>query len=282
MRTSVFTFIDLFSGIGGFHLGLSRIGGECLMASDIDTYANQSYQKNFAIVPKGDIREIKSGEIPAHDVLCAGFPCQAFSHIGQKGGFSDPRGEVVFEVFRILRSSRRPKAFILENVKGLINHNNGLTFRTIQTNLEKCGYTVYHDILEAKDYDLPQIRKRLFIVGILKRYQVDFRFPEPVKNTKLLCNVVGGKTERDYAFTIRVGGRHSGLKNKFNWDCYLVNGKEHYLTVEECLELQGFPRTMYLAGNTTEKLKQIGNSVPVNIISAIGKSIIDTGIFKID
>jgi len=272
-----FTFIDLFSGIGGFHFGLSKIGGKCVMASDIDPYANETYKKNYNMEPKGDIAEVQSKDIPNFDVLCAGFPCQSFSNIGPGGGLKDPRGALIYQVFRILKD-KQPKAFILENVKGLASHQNGGTLRYIETQLGRLGYNVKSSILEAKDYGLPQIRKRLFIVGVSKKLELDFQFPEPVKLRKILSDILKGKTERDFAFTIRIGGRCSGIDNKFNWDCYIVNGKPRYITHEECLELQGFPRNFFLAGSVDQKLKQVGNSVPTTVIEEIGKSLIRCGI----
>lgn len=274
-----FTFIDLFSGIGGFHYGLKKIGGICCLASDIDPVACETYKKNFNIEPKGDIYDIASVEIPDFDLLCGGFPCQSFSNIGPKGGFADPRGAVVFEVFRILKD-KKPKAFILENVKGLVNHNGGETFGIIKSELINCGYRVWYDVLEAKDYGLPQIRKRLFIVGIDERYDVEFEFPEPIGCRKKLSDVMGGKTDRDYAFTIRIGGRRSGINNKFNWDSYYVDGKPRYISVEECLELQGFSRDFVLAGNEDLKYKQVGNSVPTTIIKALGEQLQKAGVLK--
>lgn len=273
-----FKFIDLFSGIGGFHVGLASIGGKCVMASDIDPVANESYKNNFKVEPRGDIADISSCSIPAFDILCAGFPCQSFSHIGPKGGLSDPRGAIVDHVFRILKD-KQPKAFILENVKGLVSHDSGDTLQYIVMNLKRAGYNVDCSVLEAKDFDLPQIRKRLFMVGILKRYKSKFVFPNNLKPTKTLSDVLGGKTERTYAFTIRCGGRRSGIDNKFNWDCYLVNGEERYIKVQECLDLQGFPRNHYLGGNTEKQYRLIGNSVPTTIVREIGKRLVDTGIF---
>lgn len=272
-----FTFIDLFSGIVGFHVGLSSIGGTCVMAADIDRWANETYKKNFNIDPTGDICTIHSDSIPEFDILCAGFPCQPFSNIGLGGGLDDPRGTLITEVFRILKD-KQPKAYILENVKGLLNHNKGNTMKYIVTSLEKCGYNVFHKILEAKDFNLPQIRKRLFIVGIKNSYNASFDFPTPIESTKSLSDVMGGETEREFAFTIRIGGRKSGRNNKYNWDCYMVNGEPRYITIEECLELQGFPRDFYLAGGLDKKFKQVGNSVPTTIIREIGRKFKHTGI----
>jgi len=273
-----FTFVDLFSGIGGFHFGLSKIGGKCVMASDIDSHANATYEKNYGIEPKDDISKVSSRDIPDFDVLCAGFPCQSFSNIGPGGGLKDPRGALIYHVFRILKD-KQPKAFILENVKGLASHRKGETLRYIETQLRKLGYDVKSSILVAKDYGLPQIRKRLFIVGIHKKLKRDFNFPKPIRLQKNLSDILRGKTERQFAFTIRIGGRRSGIDNKFNWDCYIVDGKQHYVTPEECLELQGFPRDFFLSGNVDTKLKQIGNSVPVTVIEEIGKQLCKLGIF---
>ncbi len=272
-----FRFIDLFSGIGGFHYGLAKCGGKCVMASEIDPIAIETYQKNYGITPKGDVGKIEIKDIPQFDLLCGGFPCQSFSNVGQKGGLDDPRGALIYQVIRLLRGSK-PKAFILENVKGLLSHDKGNTFKIIIKELKKCGYKVYHEILEAKDYGVPQIRKRVFIVGVRGDINKEFSFPEPTGCDKKLSDVMRGKTEREYAFTIRIGGRRSGIDNKYNWDCYRVDGKLHYITVEECLEVQGFPRDFYLAGNKDNQYKQIGNAVPTVIIEAIGKQLQTIGI----
>lgn len=274
-----FNFIDLFSGIGGFHYGLAQCGGKCVMASEIDDVAKETYFKNYGIMPLGDVCNIKSEDIPEFDLLCAGFPCQSFSNIGTKGGLDDPRGALVLQVIRILKESQ-PKAFLLENVKGLLNHDKGRTFSTIKDLLIESGYDVWYKVLEAKDYGMPQLRKRLFIVGIKKQYKINFEFPKPIGCVKKLSDVLGGEVEREFAFTVRVGGRHSGIDNKFNWDCYRVNGEPRYIKIEECLDLQGFPRDFYLAGNQSLKFKQIGNAVPTVIIQAIGEQLIKTGIFN--
>jgi len=274
-----FSFIDLFSGIGGFHSGLTAIKGKCVMACDTDRFANESYKHNYQIEPRGDIRTITSNSIPDFDLLCAGFPCQSFSNIGPNGGLSDSRGALIFQVIRILKD-RQPKSFILENVKGLVNHNSGKTLSHIIDKIEKAGYTVYHRILEAKDFDLPQIRKRLFIVGIHKKYDAVFKFPKPLQPGLTLNDVFRGKAERQYAFTIRIGGRRSGINNRFNWDCYIVDGKPRYITLEECLRLQGFPANFFLAGNADQKFKQVGNSIPTTIVREIGMQLVKTNIFN--
>jgi DNA (cytosine-5)-methyltransferase 1 len=274
---SKFKFLDLFSGIGGFHSALDPLGGECVMASDIHPAANKTYYLNYGIHPVGDIKEIKTNAIPKFDLLCAGFPCQSFSNVGQKGGLNDTRGELVYEIFRILED-KQPKAFILENVKGLLSHDRGNTISFIIATLEKLNYKVQYKILEAKDYGLPQIRKRLFIVGVHKSINKTFEFPEPFKLKYTLAKVMGGKVEREFAFTVRIGGRRSGINNRYNWDSYVVDGSVRYITPEECLLLQGFKKSFKLSGNEGEKYFQVGNTVPVTVVNAIAKKLIEIGV----
>lgn len=268
----MFKFIDLFSGIGGFHQGASWAGGMCVLASDIDEIANQTYEKNYGIKPKGDIYEIKGEDIPDFDLLCAGFPCQAFSQVGQRKGLADERGILIFQVLRILKE-KQPKAFILENVKGLLSIQKGEIFKMILENLENEGYSVYTKVLEAKDYGTPQLRKRLFFVGIRKDIETPFVFPDPVPLKYTFSEIMGGKTERDYSFTIRIGGRHSGINNRFNWDAYMVDGKVRYITPEECLLLHGFPKDFKLCGTQSQKFHQVGNSVSCCIVNELVKQL---------
>jgi DNA (cytosine-5)-methyltransferase 1 len=274
---SNFSFIDLFSGIGGFHSGLEPLGGDCLMASDILPVACDTYFNNYGIKPKGDITKISLKEIPKHDLLCAGFPCQSFSNVGQKGGFDDPRGEMIFEIFRILKC-KKPKAFILENVKGLVSHDGGKTLSFIIGTLDSLGYNVKYKVLEAKDFGLPQIRKRLFIVGIKKTIKKNFEFPQHTELQYTLADVLGGVVERDYGFTVRIGGRRSGIANRYNWDAYKVDGEVRYITPEECLLLQGFDKSFKLNGTQSQKYYQVGNTVAVTIINEIGKELIKAGV----
>jgi DNA (cytosine-5)-methyltransferase 1 len=274
---SKFSFIDLFSGIGGFHSALEPLGGECLMASDILPIACDTYHSNYGIKPLGDITKIKLKEIPKHDLLCAGFPCQSFSNVGQKGGLNDPRGEMIFEVFRILKG-KKPKAFILENVKGLVSHDSGKTLAYIIESLENLGYKVKYQVLEAKDYGLPQIRKRLFIVGVSDKINKEFEFPKPIELKYNLSDVLGGVVEREFGFTVRIGGRRSGIDNRYNWDAYKVNGEVRYITPEECLLLQGFNEEFILKGTQSQKYYQVGNTIAITIANEIGKELIKAGI----
>jgi DNA (cytosine-5)-methyltransferase 1 len=165
-------FIDLFAGIGGFRLALEDLGAECVFSSEIDKAAAQAYKENFGDYPAGDIRKINEEDIPTHDILCAGFPCQPFSTAGYRKGFEDKRGTLFFEIVRIL-AYHSPRFFILENVPGILTHKNGETFNIIKDHLTKLGYHLWYQILNAVDFGVPQNRKRIFILGF-KSYE-DFR-----------------------------------------------------------------------------------------------------------
>lgn len=176
-----FTFIDLFAGIGGFRIAMQNLNGKCVFSSEIDKYAKKTYELNFGEVPFGDITKIDEKDIPEHDVLCAGFPCQAFSIAGKRKGFEETRGTLFFDIARIIKE-KKPKAFFLENVKGLRNHDKGKTLKTILKVLrEDLDYYVPEPkIMNAKDFGVPQKRERIFIIGFRKDQNVtDFKYPEP-------------------------------------------------------------------------------------------------------
>ena len=179
-----FKFIDLFAGIGGFRIAMQNLGGNCVFSSEIDKYAKQTYDLNFGEIPFGDITKIDENDIPEHDVLCAGFPCQAFSIAGKRKGFEDEtRGTLFFDIKRIIKA-KRPKAFFLENVKGLKNHDKGRTLKTILKVLrEDLDYYVPEPkIMNAKDFGVPQNRERIFIIGFRKDLNInEFDYPKLVK-----------------------------------------------------------------------------------------------------
>jgi DNA (cytosine-5)-methyltransferase 1 len=186
-----FTFIELFAGIGGFRIALENLGGKCVFASEIDHYARITYQANFGDMPRGDITKIPSAEIPEHDLLTAGFPCQAFSIAGRKAGFNDTRGTLFFEIARVIRD-KKPKAFFLENVKGLVMHDHGRTLATIlQILRHDLNYFVPDPkIINAKDFGLPQNRERIYIVGFRKDLGVkSFVYPEPLATTARFIDI---------------------------------------------------------------------------------------------
>ena len=178
-----YKFIDLFAGIGGFHLALNSFGAECVFASEWDTYASETYYQNFGIQPFGDITTINELDIPRHDILCGGFPCQAFSVSGKQKGFDDIRGTLFFDIVRIAEQ-HKPKVLFLENVRNLVRHDNGNTLNVIVKTLEKLKYKVYFKTLNASNYGLPQNRERVYFVCF--RDDIDssaFKFPEAINES---------------------------------------------------------------------------------------------------
>jgi len=168
-------FIDLFAGIGGFHIALSKYGAECVFSSEWDKYAKITYEENFGIKPNGDITQINEKDIPDHDILCAGFPCQAFSISGRQLGFNDTRGTLFFDVARIIKE-KKPKVVILENVKNFAKHDNGNTLAVVKNTLNELGYSFNYEVLNASNFGLPQKRERVFMVAIADR-EINFSFP---------------------------------------------------------------------------------------------------------
>ncbi|MBR5319582.1 MAG: DNA cytosine methyltransferase [Peptococcaceae bacterium] len=184
------TFIDLFCGIGGFHTALSSLGGKCVFASDIDKFAKEVYERNYGMEPHDDIRKIPVEEIPKHDILCAGFPCQPFSISGNRKGFDDPRGNLFFDIVKIL-DYHRPKVVFLENVKNFEKHDGGKTLERVKSELMKRKYIVYSKVLCASDYGIPQARNRIYIIAF--RNDLDssqFSFPVPFDEYKVLQDIL--------------------------------------------------------------------------------------------
>lgn len=193
-KNTKFTFIDLFAGIGGMRIAFQNLGGKCVFSSEIDEKAQKTYAINFGEVPDGDITKINENEIPDHDILVGGFPCQAFSIAGKRGGFKDTRGTLFFDVARIIKA-KQPKAFFLENVKGLTNHRGGKTLATILNVLRNdLGYIVPDpQIMNAKNFGVPQNRERIFIVGFrgdLGIKEDDFSYPAPTDTTKTIRDIM--------------------------------------------------------------------------------------------
>jgi len=188
-------FIDLFAGIGGFHYALSSFGAKCVFASEWDKFASETYKVNFRVEPSGDITKIKEHDIPKHDILCGGFPCQAFSISGKQNGFEDVRGTLFFDIARII-SYRKPKIVFLENVKNLAKHDNGKTLLVIIRTLENLNYNVFTEVLNASNFGLPQNRERIYIVAFEKSINSDnFSFPKPSNIPVCLENVLENKPE---------------------------------------------------------------------------------------
>lgn len=293
-------FIDLFCGIGGFRIAFedackeNGIKSECVFSSDIDKFAQDSYEANFGERPFGDITKVDERLIPDHDILFAGFPCQAFSIIGLRGGFDDTRGTLFFDVARILKE-KKPKAFILENVKQLKGHDKGRTLKTIVNTLKELNYYVSFKVLNALDYGLPQKRERIVLVG--HKDPIMFSFPDKIESYKPLTKIlekeenidpkhfasdyIKDKRSKAHISDHSPGIWHenkSGNVSSYPYSCalragasynyLLVDGKRR-LTPREMLRLQGFPDSYKIAVTDSQLRKQAGNSVPVNMIKAV-------------
>jgi DNA (cytosine-5)-methyltransferase 1 len=306
--------IDLFAGIGGIRLGVEQAGRELdleienVFSSEIDKYARKTYTANFGEEPAGNITQIAAENIPDHDLLCAGFPCQSFSVAGRRFGFEDTRGTLFFDIARIL-NAKRPRAFLLENVKGLLSHDHGNTLRIIIETIEQLGYSAKYKILSAKDYGVPQNRQRIYIVGFANKGDADlFSFPKPTKRKtqvgEILENLTGKELEK-YLISMKVWTSHQERKMKneaagkgFGFQLftssseytatllarYYKDGSEilikvpqkcrpRRLTPRECARLQGFPDDFKIVVSDTQAYKQFGNSVSVPVIKAIAKMI---------
>lgn len=278
-------FIDLFAGIGGFHLALHKLKAECVFASEIDPIAREYYIKNFKKISPSlfsgklfnkDIHDAKSNEIPDFDILCAGFPCQPFSQIGYKKGFKEnyeQRGNLFFEIERIL-SKKKPKAFFLENVQHIMNHDNGRTFRIIEERLRNLKYSFYSKKVRACDFNLPQLRPRTFMIGFQNDDDETFSFPAPIKLKKTMSDIFKGQCSREIGFTLRLGGMGSNIHDRRNWDSYLVDGVVTKLQPDHGKAMQGFPKTFILPPSRTKALRLLGNSVAINAIYAVAKQMI--------
>jgi DNA (cytosine-5)-methyltransferase 1 len=283
-----FKFIDLFAGIGGFHIAMHNLGGKCVFASEMDVHARKTYEHNFKkISPElfknkmfnDDIRNMNVSEIPDFDILCAGFPCQPFSQAGHKRGFNDnhnsERGNLFFNIVEILQE-KKPKGFFLENVRGLVKHDNGNTFKVIRNILEnELGYSFYFKIVKASDYGLPQLRPRAFMIGFRdENIMKGFQFPpnKPLKYN--MSDVWNGKCSREIGFTLRVGGRGSTINDRRNWDAYYVDGEVKQLGIEQGKKMQGFPNEYEFPVSKTQGIKQLGNSVAIDAVQEVAKQML--------
>lgn len=274
------TFIDLFAGLGGFHLAMHGLGIKCVFASEWDKHARKTYEHNFRRVSPelfsegrfaGDIIQVPSSEIPDFDILAAGFPCQPFSIAGLRKGFRDARGTLFFEIVRIIRD-KRPKAFFLENVKHLRSHNGGKTFETMKKIIESLGYSFHWKILRACDFGLPQYRPRLFMVGFRDR-ETPFKFPEPIPLKKTMSDILGGKCDKDIGRTLLASGYGGKIGQKMNCTEYFVDGVPRHLSVEEAKELMGLPKGFEFPVSAPQAFKQMGNGVAIRAVRAVARAV---------
>lgn len=298
-------FIDLFCGLGGLRIAIENVAKEhgletsCVFSSDFDKDVQQIYEANFGEKPFGDITKIHESEIPDHDVLLAGFPCQAFSICGDQKGFEDTRGTLFFDIARILRA-KQPKFFVLENVKQLASHNGGKTFARILETLGNLGYQTHYKILNALDYGLPQKRERVFIVGFREPRLYNWNLK--TKPMKPLREVLESEVPEFYHASEKIkenrkksvegkningdvtiwhenkGGNISpqsfscALRAGASYNYLLVNG-ERRLTEREMLRLQGFPESYKIFGGYQAMRKLTGNSVAVPCVEEVLRSV---------
>lgn len=307
--------IDLFAGLGGFRVALESLGAECVYTNEWDTHAQEVYKQNFGETPEGDITKVAETTIPDHDILCAGFPCQAFSISGKKLGFEDSRGTLFFDVARIVKH-KRPKVVLLENVKNFATHDNGNTLKVVKNTLQELGYVFHHQVLNAADYGIPQKRERIYMVAIREdTNHTPFTFPQKQPLTTHVEDYLLNdpaitehlhKHREDITITktvtensnnpIRVGSVAEGRQGERIYSPkgaaitlsaygggayaktggYFINGRVRKLHPRECARLMGYPDSFILSEKENQAYKQLGNSVVVNVLQAVGKKIAET------
>lgn len=310
-KAHTFTFIDLFAGIGGFRIAMQDQGGKCVFSSEWDPYAKKTYEANFGEVPFGDIRKINEKDIPDHDILCAGFPCQPFSLAGVSArnslntahGFAcETQGTLFFDIIRIMQE-KRPKVAFLENVKNLVGHDGGKTFSVIRNTIESLGYSFSYKLIDSSPL-VPQKRVRCYIVCI-RDEGPSFNFPRVEGQPLALRTILEKKVDDAYTISSKLWqGHQRRTKNNlargtgFTAFCadidkpsntivarYGKDGKEclipqehknpRMLTPRECARLQGFPESFIIAVAKTAAYRQFGNSVAVPVIRLIAKQIVN-------
>ena len=307
-----FSFIDLFAGIGGMRIAYESAGGHCVYSNEWNKYSQQTYFANFGEQPDGDITQVNENDIPDHDILVAGFPCQPFSiagvskkqSLGRATGFEDKtQGTLFFDICRILKA-KRPKAFMLENVKNLCSHDKGRTFKVITESLDELDYDVFYQVLDGQNY-VPQHRERILIVGFdRRRYgdKVDFEFKlTPVEPKPIMRNILETDVDDKYTLSDKLwkylqnyAEKHKAAGNGFGYGIadpegvartlsarYFKDGSEilieqpgknpRRLTPRECARLQGFPESFKIPVSDTQAYKQFGNSVVVPLMSNVAQ-----------
>lgn len=308
-----YTFIDLFAGLGGFRLALESLGAKCVYSNEWDSHAQTVYAKNFGETPEGDITKVDEKNIPNHDILCAGFPCQAFSISGKQRGFEDSRGTLFFDVARIVKE-KKPKVVFMENVKNFETHDKGRTLSVVKATMEELGYTFYHKVLNAVDYNMPQKRERIYMVCFRNDLEIaDFQYPKKMKLVRHVEDFLlddesmvehlyvdrpdisynGNKDDRYNDKSIRLGIVNKGGQGERIYSVkgiaitlsaygggvfaktggYLINGKPRKLHPRECARIMGYPDAYKMAESPNQAYKQFGNSVVVDVLQYIAKEI---------
>lgn len=303
------TFIDLFAGLGGFRIALESLGAKCVYSNEWDKFAKEVYYDNFGDIPDDDITKVDERLIPDHDILCAGFPCQSFSISGKQNGFDDDRGNLFFDIVRIIKH-KKTKIIFMENVKNLVSHNNGKTLLTIKNEIQKLGYSFYYKVLNATDYGIPQKRERIYIVCFRKDLNIkNFKFPEPIELIKHLEDlllednqipnnfyvnrddiVIKNIEDNEYSNkSIKLGIVNKGGQGERIYSTkgvaitlsaygggvfsktggYFIDGKYRKLMPRECARIMGYPDSFKIINNRNQAYKQFGNSVVIDVLQYI-------------
>lgn len=304
------TFIDLFAGLGGFRLALESLGAKCVYSNEWDKPVQNVYEENFGDLPEGDITQVDEKTIPNHDILCAGFPCQAFSISGKQRGFADSRGTLFFNVAKIVKE-KKPKIVFMENVKNFASHDNSHTLEVVKGTMEELGYSFYQKVLNAVDYGVPQKRERIYMVCFRNDLDIkDFSYPKPFELTRHVEDILledeslvedlyvsrsdtymNGVEDTKYCNkSIRLGIVNKGGQGERIYSTkgtaitlsaygggifaktggYLINGKTRKLHPRECARLMGYPDSYKICGNASQAYKQFGNSVVIDVLQYIG------------
>lgn len=308
-----YKFIDLFAGLGGFRLALQSLGAKCVYSSEWDEPVRKVYIENFNDIPDGDITKVDENVVPDHDILCAGFPCQAFSISGKQRGFEDSRGTLFFDVARIVKA-KKPKVVFMENVKNFASHDNGQTLEVVKATMEGLGYTFYQKVLNPVNYGIPQKRERIYMVCFRNDLNVlDFTYPKPFELTRhvedfllkdeelvkdlyvdrpdiyfndvednkysnkpIRLGIVnkGGQGERIYSTKgIAITLSAYGGGAFSKTGGYLINGKPRKLHPRECARIMGFPDSYKICSSRNQSYKQFGNSVVIDVLQLIAQQI---------
>ena len=309
------TIIDLFAGLGGFRIALESLGAKCVYSNEWDKPVQQVYIDNFGDVPEGDITQVDERTIPDHDILCAGFPCQAFSISGKRRGFEDSRGTLFFDVARVVKE-KKPKVVFMENVKNFATHDDGRTLAVVKATMEELGYRFYQKVLNAVDYGVPQKRERIYMICFRNDLNIkEFKYPRPFKLTrhvedfllkdeKMVEHLYVERSDTYYSDTkdekysnksIRLGRVNKGGQGERIYSTkgiaitlsaygggvfaktggYLINGKVRRLHPRECARIMGYPDTYKICKSANQAYKQFGNSVVIDVLQLIAVEIGD-------
>lgn len=283
MSKKKFKFIDLFAGIWWFHIAFRNAWAECVFISEWNENARKTYTANFKndspeIFESGnfvwDITKVNEKDIPDFDILTGWFPCQPFSQAWHKKWFNETRWTLFFDIARIIKA-KKPDAFFIENVRWLLTHDNGNTFKVIKKTIEDdLDYSFFPVIIKASDFWLPQHRPRLFMVWF-KDKSIKFEYPKPIPLKMTMSDIWWGDCNKKIGYTLRLGWRWSWITDRRNWDWYIVNWEEKRLTPKEWKKMQGFPDNFVFPVSNIEAMKQLGNSVAIPAIQAVAESIIN-------